>query len=145
MSGHSKAVSEDVGRELIEMARLALQKAYVPYSSFPVACALLSTDGTVHVGVNIENASFGLTVCAERCAVFSSVAAGHRNFVAGAVVTSTGKEVMPCGACRQVLAEFCNDDTPLYFESQDGRIAYTTVGQLLPHAFRGPETALPAS
>lgn len=127
------------GAELISAARGALGKAYAPYSSYKVACALLTEDGSVITGVNVENASYGLTICAERCAICSAVAAGHRRIKAAAVIAGSGGGT-PCGACRQVLAEFMHADAPVFVLEQDGTISRYTVGGLLPAAFSGPGT-----
>lgn len=91
---------------LVDAAWVARDHAYAPYSKFAVGAALLAADGRIFVGCNVENISFGLTNCAERVAIGAAVAAGVRDFVAVAVVADTGVPVSPCGACRQVLAEF---------------------------------------
>ncbi len=91
---------------LLHQAWAAREKAYAPYSAFAVGAALLAADGRVFCGCNVENLSFGLTICAERAAVCAAVAAGVREFVAIAVVAESVEPVTPCGACRQVLAEF---------------------------------------
>ena len=93
--------------DLVEAANQARQRAYAPYSDFPVGAALLSQSGKVYAGCNVENASYGLTICAERVALFRAVCEGEREFRAIAVVTETGSS--PCGACRQVLSEFAGD------------------------------------
>ena len=92
--------------ELLEKAREARSHAYAPFSTFPVGAALLTRSGRVFSGCNVENISFGLTICAERTAVFSAVAAGEREFERIAIVAKTKTPLVPCGACRQVLAEF---------------------------------------
>src|SRR5215218_659008 len=99
--------------QLLVAAREAATRAYAPYSQFPVGAALLTDDGTVITGCNVENASYGLTVCAERTAVFSAAAAGHRTLVAVAVTAPRLAAVTPCGACRQVLNEFKPRDREL--------------------------------
>ena len=124
---------------LLEAARVARKQAYVPYSRFPVGAALLTSDGTVFTGCNVENASFGLTICAERVAVFKAVAAGHRRLAAIAVVAANVDEVTPCGACRQVLNEFSPQSADLLvILERDRQPIFTTLSELLPRAF-GPE------
>jgi cytidine deaminase len=124
---------------LLEAAHAAHKHAYVPYSRFPVGAALLTPDGTVFTGCNVENASFGLTICAERVAVFKAVAAGHRHIAAIAVVAANVDEVTPCGACRQVLNEFTPQSADLVVVlDRERRPVFTTLAELLPRAF-GPE------
>jgi cytidine deaminase len=127
--------------ELVAMAAEVREKAHAPYSRYRVGAAVLTADGRVFTGCNVENASFGLSVCAERHAVASAVAAGCGEFVGLAVVTSSNPPAAPCGACRQVLAEF--GDFPLVLVNTDGDRLETTVADLLPRSF-GPK-ALPAT
>lgn len=98
---------------LLGAARHAQTFAYAPYSNFAVGAAALLSDGTVYAGCNVENASFGMTVCAERVAVFSAVSAGRLDIAAVAVVTDAPHLAKPCGACRQVIAEFSKADNPI--------------------------------
>jgi cytidine deaminase len=118
--------------ELLQLAALARQSAYVPYSHFAVGAAVRAEDGRVFTGCNVENASYGLTICAERNAVAHAVAEGARRFDAIAVVTENG--VTPCGACRQVLAEFGPAMTVIVADEAGQRRVYT-IGDLLPDAF----------
>ena len=120
---------------LLEASKTAREKAYVPYSKFPVGAALLTKDGEVIHGCNIENASFGLTNCAERTAIFKAVSEGKKEFVAIAISGDTEGPISPCGACRQVLAEFCAKDMPVYLTNLKGNVLETTVAELLPGAF----------
>lgn len=119
---------------LIEAAKRAREKAYVPYSTFPVGAALITEDGTLFTGCNIENASFGLTNCAERTAIFKAVSEGHRKFTAIAVVADTPEACSPCGACRQVMSEF-GPDARVILTNLRGHTLVTTVRALLPGAF----------
>jgi cytidine deaminase len=119
---------------LTQRAREASQAAYAPYSHFHVGAALLTDDGRIFSGCNVENASFGLCICAERNAVFAAVAQGARRFVALAVVTSSERAVTPCGACRQVLHEFA-PSFEIRCYGQAGAELATQVSELLPHAF----------
>ncbi len=121
--------------ELISQAKAAADLAYVPYSHFPVGASLLTQDGQVYTGCNIENASFGLTNCAERTAIFTAVAQGKRIFDQLVVYGHTQDPIAPCGACRQVMKEFMTADTPVVLVSRYGRKLQTTVGDLLPYAF----------
>jgi cytidine deaminase len=117
--------------DLIVQAQAARLRAYAPYSNFPVGAALLTRDGRVFTGCNVENASYGLTVCAERIAVFKAVSEGYRNFAAIAVVSDTG--ATPCGACRQVLVEFGVNQ--VIVAHADGNHVVFTLDELVPHAF----------
>jgi cytidine deaminase len=121
-------------QRLITAAMEARQWAYAPYSNYAVGAALLCTSGRVYEGVNIENAAYPMTICAERVAVFKAVSEGEQQFQAIAVVTKNGGS--PCGACRQVLAEF-GLDTIVLIADEDGKlILSTTVRELLPGAFQ---------
>ncbi|MDF2925484.1 MAG: cdd [Paenibacillaceae bacterium] len=122
---------------LIDAAKQAREKAYVPYSRFKVGAALLDSAGHIHYGCNIENAAYGPTNCAERTALFRAVADGHapRSFTALAVVADTEGPVAPCGICRQVMSELCAPDMPVYLTNLKGDVLQTTVSQLLPGAF----------
>jgi cytidine deaminase len=130
-------VSDPLGKsytELIEAARRVREQAYVPYSHFSVGAALLAADGRVFTGCNVENASYGLTLCAERNALAQAVAQGARVFEAIAVVSENG--VSPCGACRQVLSEF-GAEMLVVMVDQHGKQARYRIAELLPVAF-GP-------
>lgn len=121
---------------LVEAARVASRSAYIPYSRFPVGAALFLESGEIISGCNVENASYGLTICAERNAVFQMAARGHRTFVAMAVYTPTQEPATSCGACRQVLNEFAPE--ALVISVCDGPgVIEMTVAELIPHAF-GP-------
>ncbi len=129
-------LSADMRRDLIEKATLAREKAYVPYSEYPVGAALLTASGAIFTGCNIEIASFGATVCGERTAAFKAVSEGEREFRAVAVVTSNG--AAPCGICRQVLYEFGPDMTVILADP-DGLVAWEgSLTDLLPLGF-GPK------
>ena len=120
--------------ELIRSALNAQQRAYCPFSNFPVGAALRSASGRIYQGVNVENISFGLTNCAERVAIGTAVAAGEREFTAVAVVSRGG--VSPCGACRQVLAEFNpNLEIVMVDSANPGTVHHATLSQLLPARF----------
>ena len=121
--------------QLLEQAIAARGNAYVPYSKFPVGAALLTAEGKVYLGCNIENAGYSLMNCAERTAMFKAVSEGDLKFVALAVSADTEGPVSPCGACRQVLAEFCAPDMPVYLTNLKGDVQNTTVSELLPGAF----------
>ncbi|MCA9230892.1 MAG: cytidine deaminase [Planctomycetales bacterium] len=122
-------------RELIEAALLARSRAYAPYSEFLVGAAVLAEDGTITDGANVENASYGLTLCAERVAVAAAVAAGQRELVALAVAARGG--VSPCGACRQFLAEFGPEMLVLMVDADDPQtVSETSLDQLFPEPFR---------
>ena len=128
-------LSESDLRRLRDAASAACANAYAPYSKFRVGAACATASGRVFAGANVENASYGLTICAERSAVFQAVAAGERDIVAVVIYTPTATPTTPCGACRQVLSEFGNDIAIVC--CCDGPDVHEfTVAQLLPHGFR---------
>ncbi|MCA1949666.1 MAG: cytidine deaminase [Treponema sp.] len=119
--------------QLYEKARKAAEASYSPYSHFRVGAALLCDDGTVFTGTNVENRSFGLTICAERSAVVAAVSAGKRRFVALAIATPDSVDpVGPCGACRQVLSEFMDKDSPVRCGGSSPARLDTSIGVLVP-------------
>ena len=128
--------------KLCELAKEAMQRAYVPYSGYQVGAALLCSDGSVYQGCNIENAAYSPTNCAERTAFFKAVYDGHRAFEAIAVCGGKGVVITgafpPCGVCRQVRRDFCGDDFKVYLIHPEGFEALT-LGDLLPHSFSAQE------
>ena len=121
-------------KELIEKAKRARLRAYAPYSNFKVGAALLTKSGKVYTGANVENSTFGLTVCAERIAVFKAVNKGDKEFTKIAVVADKNQPVTPCGACRQVLSEFVKD-MKIVCANLKGKVDRYTLEELLPEAF----------
>lgn len=127
--------------QLVNEAKKAREYAYVPYSKFPVGAALVTEDGTVYHGCNIENSAFGLTNCAERTALFKAISDGFTSFKTLIVIGDTDGPISPCGACRQVIAEFCAPDMPVYLTNLKDEIEETTVAALLPGAFSKEDLA----
>lgn len=121
-------------QEMIEAARAARANAYAPYSGFRVGACLMTEEGKVYTGCNVESVSFTPTCCAERTALFTAVAAGERHFAAVAVACDGQRPAWPCGVCRQALAEFSTDMTVLA-AGESGSWQKTTLSELLPHAF----------
>jgi len=121
---------------LLSAAREVRKRAYAPYSKFAVGAALRTKDGMVFTGCNVENLSFGLTVCAERNAVFAAVAAGEKHFDSIAIIADSKEPVTPCGACRQVLAEF-GLDLEVCSSNLEGETYTSTLRELLPRAKEG--------
>jgi len=127
-------MDETQWQRLADAARAASARAYCPYSGFPVGAAVLASDGSIAGGCNVENASFGLTSCAERNAIFRAVADGATSIVALALYTPTPEPVTPCGACRQVIAEFGRDAQIRCICDGPGSADYV-IQELLPYAF----------
>jgi cytidine deaminase len=126
-------LTDDERMKLIEAAAAARQWAYAPYSHYPVGAALLTASGRIYDGVNIENAAYPTTICAERVAIFKAVSEGERTFTALAVVTANAGP--PCGSCRQVLAEFGLDTVVLIADTEGCLAQECTIADLLPAAF----------
>jgi cytidine deaminase len=120
-------------QSLIDLANAARQRAYVPYSNYPVGAALRTKTGRIYTGVNVENAAYPQTMCAERVAIFKAISDGEKEFEVISVVTDNGGS--PCGGCRQVMAEFALDMIVLMADGNGKLIKETTVGELLPEAF----------
>ncbi len=119
---------------LISAAKAAREKAHAPFSNFKVGAALRTASGKVFGGCNVENATYGLTVCAERVAIFKAISEGERNFDAIAVVTDTDALTPPCGACRQLIWEFCGD-VPVVMSNLQGKVEQLRMSQLFPKPF----------
>ncbi len=122
--------------ELIKQAKNAQQYAYVPYSNFQVGAAVKMVSGKVFTGSNIENASYSLTCCAERTAIFKAVSEGETDFLALAVTGNTEEPISPCGACRQVMSEFFTDKTTIYLGNLHGDVYESSLAELLPFRFK---------
>jgi cytidine deaminase len=127
-------LTDEVRQKLIDLAIEARELAYAPYSNYRVGAALLTRSGKIYTGVNVENAAYPTGTCAERVAIFKAVSEGEREFVALAVVTGNGG--MPCGACRQVMAEFGLDLTVLIADAEGKLRQEAVLSELLPGAFR---------
>ena len=119
---------------LIEAAKQAREKAFAPYSNFKVGAAVRIKNGKIYTGCNIENASYGLTICAERVAIFKAISEGGKEFESLVVVADTENLTPPCGACRQIIWEFCGD-IPVTFSNLDGKKETLQMRELFPRAF----------
>jgi cytidine deaminase len=128
-------LDETARQRLIDTARRPRERAYSPYSNFPVGAAVLTLTGEIFSGCNIENASFGAAICAERVAIFRAVSAGQRRFTALAAIADTPEPVAPCGLCRQVLAEF-SPDCLVVMANLAGQWRLVELRKLLPFTFR---------
>jgi cytidine deaminase len=120
--------------KLIAQARQAREKAHAPFSNFKVGATLLAQNGESFTGCNIENASYGLTLCAERVAIFKALSEGERDFTQLAIVADTKELTPPCGACRQIIWEFCGD-IPLILANLEGKIEIIQMKEIFPRAF----------
>jgi len=134
---------EKVINQLIAVARNARENAHAPYSGYRVGAALLDGQGKIHGGCNVENASFGLSICAERHVIGMAVASGAQDIKAILVLTISSPPASPCGACRQVMAEF--GDFPVILANLQGEKTLTSVGELLPMAFSSEQFEHPTS
>lgn len=123
---------------LIDAARKARENAYAPYSRFKVGAAIRTADGTIYPGCNVENRTFGLTVCAERVAVATAVADGRSEISAVAVITDANPPAPPCGLCRETLTEFGSADLPILLTNTQGERIEYRLSELLPHPFEFP-------
>lgn len=121
--------------ELIGKAQEAQKYAYAPYSGFHVGAAILADNGKVYTGCNIENASYGATICAERTAISKAISEGVRQILAVAITSDSDTYTMPCGICRQVMSEFCATDMPLYLSNKNGEYQLYTFHDLFPNVF----------
>lgn len=133
-----KTSIEDCGyKNLVENAKAAMENAYCPYSGYRVGAAVVTPDGGIYTGCNIENGSYGATNCAERTAVFKEVSEGERKITAVAICTDEGGETpFPCGICRQVLSEFCQPDTPIIIYDGEDTCYSAELAELLPYSFQ---------
>ena len=122
-------------QELIEIARQVREHAHAPYSKFKVGAALESADGRVFTGCNVENSSYGLSICAERVAIFKAISEGLRDFNRIAVIADTHSPVRPCGACRQVISDLFPKDAEVILSNLQGDIEVTKISELLPAPF----------
>ena len=121
-------------KDLVELAFTMLDKAYMPYSHFPVGAALEGADGSVHTGCNVENAAYGSTICAERIAIFKAVSEGHRDFVRIAIAGKSKDFCVPCGSCRQVMMEFSPEMEVICLNGAGESKAFA-LRELLPYGF----------
>jgi cytidine deaminase len=126
-------MNEDL-QKLVEAAREVREKAYAPFSNFKVGAAVITKSGKIYTGCNVESASYGLTVCAERVAIWKAVSEGEKEFTDIAVVADTQELTPPCGVCRQIIWEFCND-IPVTFANLHGKTETVQMKELLPRAF----------
>lgn len=121
---------------LVRLAVQAKENAYVPYSGFHVGAALYADNGKVYTGCNVENASYGAAICAERTAAVKAISDGARRILAIAVSSDSNNLTMPCGICRQFISEFCAPDMPLYLSNRHGEYKVYTFEDILPHSFK---------
>lgn len=133
MTVNNKTIPKQEKQALIDLANTARQRAYVPYSHYPVGAALRTKSGRIFTGVNVENAAYPQTMCAERVAMFKAVSEGEKDFEVISVVTDNGGS--PCGGCRQVMSEFGLDTVVLLADGSGKLVRETTVQELLPQAF----------
>lgn len=125
---------DDGTEKLIAQAKVARERAYAPYSNFKVGAAVSTEDGDIYIGCNVESASYGLTVCAERVAIWKGISRGQKRFNKIAVVVDTDDLTPPCGVCRQIIWEFCGD-VPVILSNLEGKTETIQMSELLPRAF----------
>ena len=133
-------ISKALYNKLLKTAKAAFKNSYSPYSNYRVAAAVLAKSGKIYGGTNIENASYGLSMCAERCAIFKAISEGEKEIKAVLIIVSqnpTAPEASPCGACRQVIAEFARPDIPIYILNLEDskKVIMHTLKEYLPYAF----------
>ena len=141
MGSDTTGIEVGAAESLRKAARDAYGRAYAPYSNYQVGAAVLADDGHVYTGANVENAVYPLTICAERVAIASAIAAGARRILAIAIVTANGGA--PCGACRQVMREFGDDAMLVTMEDRSGNCRTRTLGELLPDSFSATDLVGP--
>ncbi|CAN5204926.1 cytidine deaminase [soil metagenome] len=127
-------MEKNTDEDLINAARDARENAYAPYSNFKVGAAVEADNGQIYIGCNVESASYGLTVCAERVAIWKGISVGEKHFRRIAVVVDTEELTPPCGVCRQIIWEFCGD-VPVILSNLQGKTETVSAGELLPRAF----------
>lgn len=121
---------------LVSLAVKIRENAYVPYSGFHVGAALFADNGKIYTGCNVENASYGAAICAERTAIVKAISEGARKIMAIAVSSDSNLPTMPCGICRQFLSEFCSSNMPLYLSNRNGEYKVFSFEEILPHSFK---------
>ncbi|MGI6083986.1 MAG: cytidine deaminase [Acetivibrionales bacterium] len=138
MSGYDIKNVQNIpeSEKLVNLAVKIKENAYVPYSNFHVGAALFADNGRIYTGCNIENASYGAAICAERTAIVKAISDGAKRILAIAVASDSKSPTMPCGICRQVLSEFCLSDMPLYLSNRDGEYKVYSFEEILPHSFK---------
>lgn len=129
-------MDQKIKEKMFRKAKKAQKNAYVPYSEFPLGAAVLTEDGSIYTGANIENASFSLTNCAERSAIFTAISQGQKKIEALLIVSSTKKPVSPCGACRQVIQEFADGEIEIIMMTTEAEELIMTNNELLPGHFK---------
>ncbi|NLE26423.1 MAG: cytidine deaminase [Clostridiaceae bacterium] len=121
---------------LVSLAVKIRENAYAPYSGFHVGAALFADNGKIYTGCNVENASYGAAICAERTAIVKAISEGARKIMAIAVSSDSNLPTMPCGICRQFLSEFCSSNMPLYLSNRNGEYKVFSFEEILPHSFK---------
>ncbi|MEM4718152.1 MAG: cytidine deaminase [Desulfurococcaceae archaeon] len=129
-------ISDIVTKRLIEEAKRVLQNSYAPYSDVHIAAAILTDSGRIYTGVNVENSSYGLTICAERSAISAMITAGEKRPIAIAIVTDLEEPITPCGACRQVLSEFNPDMELVLYSVKTDRLTQLKLSEIFPRPFK---------